>query len=715
MPMQLVAVREYAHALRPDRNPTDRVDFTETVYWHAGVKTNEATGEAVVSFYLSDSVTGFRVFADAFDNRGALGSAQTLVESVQPFYLEPKLPLEVTMGDIVRTPVAFVNETENPLQITTSIVAAEGISANGIDAFALNPGDRVRRIVDLKIGEMSGDTDFVVNAQGSGFADKVTRKLRVAPRGFPTEIGYGGLVQPDSGLEFPVLIPKTLVPGSVKTHIVVHPTPLASLTEALERLIREPSGCFEQTSSTTYPLVMAQQYFMSHQGVDPALVEKSAGILERGYKKLMGFECSKNGYEWFGADPAHEALTAYGLLEFTDMSKVRNVDPAMLDRTRDWLFATRDSKGGFTRKRRALHTWIVDRDCSNGYITWAMLESGQSADSLRPEILTAVKAAQESKNSYVVALGANIAAVGGDKPGLASLLGKLADLQGDDGAVSGATTSIVGSGGQALAIETTSLAILAWLHDDGYTPKVELGIRWIVEQCKGGRYGSTQSTVLALRAIVEYDKARATPKASGSLQLYCDGKAAGGPVTFDANSKGVMILQDIAEMMEPGQHIVEIQMTGGSPMPYSLAVEFHDELPNSSELCDLEFEVKLAEAMLTEGDVTEAVVTVTNKLDEAIPAPIAIVGIPGGLEVRYDQLKELVKAGEIATYEVIGRDVVLYWRELAANQKRQFSLSFVAEIPGTYTGPASRAYRYYTDEFKTWIAPMTVEIAAKDA
>jgi len=83
--------------------------------------------------------------------------------------------------------------------------------------------------------------------------------------------------------------------------------------------------------------------------------------------------------------------------------------------------------------------------------------------------------------------------------------------------------------------------------------------------------------------------------------------------------------------------------------------------------------------------------------------------------VRHDQLKELVKAGKIATYEVLGRDVVLYWRELAANQKLELPLSFVAEIPGSYSGPASRAYRYYTDEFKTWVAPVSVEITAKDS
>lgn len=36
--------------------------------------------------------------------------------------------------------------------------------------------------------------------------------------------------------------------------------------------------------------------------------------LEEGYKHLMTFEAKKGGYEWFGADPGHEALSAYGLM-----------------------------------------------------------------------------------------------------------------------------------------------------------------------------------------------------------------------------------------------------------------------------------------------------------------------------------------------------------------------------------------------------------------
>ena len=94
---------------------------------------------------------------------------------------------------------------------------------------------------------------------------------------------------------------------------------------------------------------------------------------------------------------------------------------------------------------------------------------------------------------------------------------------------------------------------------------------------------------------------------------------------------------------------------------------------------------------IKEGNVTEAQVTIENKSDAVVPTPIAIIGIPGGLEVRHDQLKELRDKGTIASYEVVGREVVLYWRELKARTKVELPLSLVAAVPGKYTAPASEA------------------------
>jgi len=275
-------------------------------------------------------------------------------------------------------------------------------------------------------------------------------------------------------------------------------------------------------------------------------------------------------------------------------------------------------------------------------------------------------------------------------------------------------TTIVGSGGSALEIETTSLAILAWLQTADQAGAVEKGIQWLAEACKGGRFGSTQSTVLALHAILAYDAARSTPKAPGSIELMVDGRQAGSAIAFDEETQGAIELTDIAELLEPGSHTIAIRMVGGSTMPCSVTVDYANEKPASSAACKVGIAVTLPAGAVEEGGVTEATVTVSNRADdEIIPTPIAIIGIPGGLEVRHDQLKELVKAERIAAYEVLGREVVLYWRDMKAEQTITLPISLVATIPGTYTAPASRAYLYYTDEEKSWTEPLTATVQTK--
>ncbi|HLZ07226.1 MAG TPA: alpha-2-macroglobulin family protein, partial [Chloroflexota bacterium] len=311
------------------------MDFAETLFWHAGLKTDEQ-GEATVEFALNDSVTTFRILADAFTGTGAIGSGSKLLESINPFYLEPKLPLEVTQGDRILLPVACVNTTSSSLGRVKMTVDAKfsTISPSPDQTVTLSATARRRTLVKLQAGQHNGPFEVTIDASAGAFSDRVTRRITVRPGGFPVEVAAGGLLDHDVTARHEIVIPPDMVEGTFASKIDVYPTPLASMTEALQALIREPCGCFEQTSSTVYPLIMAQQYFLSHQGVPASLIDQSSEILNRGYDRLRGFECKSGGFEWFGADPGHDALTAYGLMEFTDMSSVRPVDSALVERTR---------------------------------------------------------------------------------------------------------------------------------------------------------------------------------------------------------------------------------------------------------------------------------------------------------------------------------------------------------------------------------------------
>ena len=69
----------------------------------------------------------------------------------------------------------------------------------------------------------------------------------------------------------------------------------------------------------------------------------------------------------------------------------------------------------------------------------------------------------------------------------------------------------------------------------------------------------------------------------------------------------------------------------------------------------------------------------------------------------------------MGAFEVRGRELVLYWRDLAPGQKIDLPIDLVARVPGAYRGPASRGYLYYNADHKHWVEPLKVSIAARPA
>ena len=80
------------------------------------------------------------------------------------------------------------------------------------------------------------------------------------------------------------------------------------------------------------------------QKSQPQIEAKARQYIHTGYQRLISFEVSGGGFDWFGRPPANRTLTAYGLLEFADMAQVHDVDPKLIQRTRDWLMSQRNAR-----------------------------------------------------------------------------------------------------------------------------------------------------------------------------------------------------------------------------------------------------------------------------------------------------------------------------------------------------------------------------------
>src|SRR5262249_28577883 len=152
-------------------------------------------------------------------------------------------------------------------------------------------------------------------------------------------------------------------------------------------------------------------------------------------------ECKQKGYEWFGSEPGHEALSAYGLMEFREMAQVHDVDAAMIQRTADWLLARRDGKGGFQRNPRACDSFgAAPQNITDAYIVWALSESGQKG--IDKELDQVGEIAAASEDPYLVGLAAASALNAKREAAGKKLLEKLAKAQANDGHLDGKEGSI---------------------------------------------------------------------------------------------------------------------------------------------------------------------------------------------------------------------------------------------------------------------------------
>jgi hypothetical protein len=725
-------VREYAHERIVGDDPKVRTDFTETLYWHPVLVLPQ--GQTKVSFQLCDSVTSFQVTAYGHTGDSRLGAATARIESRQPFTLEPKLPIEVTASDRIDLPVTIANDSATPRQVSLDL-NVKGLSLQTSSAdrrLQLGPNERSRRVFRLQPSLREGEATLTLLGTAEPFAsDEVQRVLKIVPEGFPVVGAHSDLLEGVAAA--PVVLPKDLVPGTLKLKAEVYLTTLADLQNGLEALLREPHGCFEQTSTSNYPNLLILSYLKESNQSRPEIEQRALQLLDRGYAKLTSFECRntakqvREGYEWFGGTaPPHEALTAYGLLQFRDMSAVYKVDPVMVERTRQYLMSRKDGKGGFLRNPRALDTFGRAPDhITNAYIVWAVTESGPE-DDVTNELARLHDQALGSKDPYFLALVANSLINRGRHDDAAELLKKLAQAQNQDGYLDGAETSITRSGGRALQIETTALAVLAWLKSNRleFSPHVKQAVTWISKQRGGhGGFGSTQSTILALKALIAYTRDNKRLPEPGTLTLKVGGQEVAS-ARFDKDVKDSLVLElaEPEKFLKPGQtNDVTLEITGKNQFPCTISWSYHALTPPSAAKAPVALSTTLSKARAVEGETVRLSARVENRTGQGQGMTVAILGLPAGLTIPEDmqQLKDMARLvdgsrpGKISAWETRGRELILYWRDLAPDQKIDVSIDLICRVPGEYRGPASRAYLYYNADHKHWVAPLSIEIAAR--
>ncbi|EAY30737.1 alpha-2-macroglobulin family protein [Microscilla marina] len=692
-----------------------RTDFRNTIYWNPEVITDK-TGKATLTFWNNDALTSFRIIAEGVGVNQKLGRAEHTYFTKLPFELTAKIPMYFTVNDEISIPVYLTNNTDRPIVGKLVVQTPDAIRFNstGVTTEVLPYTTRTVYLsgVTMRTLKAKENNQLRIRFANKRYPESVSETIEVFAKGFPVAQSFGGNAQNNT---FKVNIPE-VVNSTFKVELSAYPNALGDLIDGVASIIRRPYGCFEQVSSSTYPNIIALQFLEQTKRTAPELKEKALKYIADGYKKLAAYETSEKGFDWYGQTPPHEGLTAYGLMEFLEMQKVYNgVDPALIKRTKQWLLSRRDGQGNFKQNRGKYGFAAASQTVNNAYVVYALSFAGVTEE-IEKEYRKAYKEAVKSKDAYRMALLA-LASVKLNKTRQTLRLQRLLKQQLASQGVGKCNTeqTIVRAGGVSRQIETSALMVLAELQqklpDLGYVQKL---INFMLSKRSGGYFGSTQGTILALKALTTYAKHQPPGQENGKLMVYRDNQLIGS-ATYAKKQLGKISISGLEKFLQKGAQNLSVKFGSKQQViPFSLDINYHTYQPASNPKCALALKTTLATNTVNVNETVRLTTVVTNQQTQGVPSPMALVGIPSGLSAQPWQLKKLQEEGRFAYYELNKGYVIFYFRGIAAKASRKIHLDLKADVPGVYRAKASNAYLYYTSEYKHWQPGVHVVIKNKE-
>lgn len=701
--------------------------FPETMYWNPEALTDE-NGHLVLGIPLADSITTWRLTALASTQDGQIGSQTYGLRVFQDFFIDLDLPVQLTQGDEIAVPVAVYNYLTQTQQVRLELTPADWFELldEPVKTITINANDIDVTYFRIRAAQ-HGVGRLIVTGRGSVMSDAIAKDVRVAPNGVEVRNTRSDYLSGDTTVAIP--IPAGALAGTARIEVKLYAGPATQIVEGLDALLRMPSGCFEQTSSTLYPDLLILDYLNRTGRSAPEVRMKAEQFVATGYQRLLTYEVQGGGFSLFGNPPATLMHTAYGLMEFSDMKRVYAVDQGIISRTARWLLSQQNPDGSWGGRGTPgyMESWTTlsnDRLPTTAYITWALLEAGYAQESGTIRALSYLREHwNEAGDAYSLALVANaLVAQPSADPVATSVLNKLAlfaTREQDAARWSSRAQSFTGASGNVADLETTALATHALLKGKQHNDLALAALRYLTRAKDSfGTWQSTQATILSLKAfLASLDFKSGEPDATVSVSLN------GGPaqtVRLSPDQADVVHIVTFDENVPDGANHIRLQVSGRNTANLMYQVTASAYVPWQQapvETTPVQISVTYDNAQLYVGDEIRARVVIT--LDTAHPPiqwAIVDLGVPPGFEVASEDLDALIaqsarQVTRIRRYELTGSQIILYLENL--DYKISLSYRLRAKFPLRAQAPLSSVYDYYNPEVSGRQSPVSVSVSAR--
>jgi hypothetical protein len=692
--------------------------FPETLYANPSVIT-DANGNASITIPMADSITTWRLSAMANSLKGLLGSNTSGIRVFQDFFIDIDLPVSLTENDKVRIPVAIYNYLPSEQTIKLKMLQEDWYKTDsGLEkSVKLGPNQVSVEYFSVEVTKLGNHT-LTVYAYGSKLSDAIKRQVRVEPDGEEFRDAINGRL--DAEVSHDIVIPAKAIDDASRILVKVYPGYLSQVVEGLDKIFRMPSGCFEQTSSVTYPNILVLDYMKRTSQISPEIQMKAESYINSGYQRLLTFEVPGGGFDWFGRPPANKILTAYGLMEFFDMSAVHEVDPNIITRTQNWLISKQEADGAWTPDEGgiaegAINQYRGHKLRTTAYIGWALASSNYDGPALDKAVTYIKKHIDEAEDAYTYAVLANLLVLNNpDDPITDQVFNSLLKLKKEkDDTIyweQKNETPMFG-GGISANIEVTALATIALINYGKEVGTTNKALNYLIQSKDTfGTWHTTQATILSMKALL-MSMGDATSKVNATIKVLKDGKEVDSFKLDDSNSD-VLKQIDLKNMTSKGKNNITLKIDGHGSMLYQIVSIYYIpwDLLDKPKVPELSIDVSYDKTTLDKDDYATAEVIVQNNTDKTANMVIVDLGIPPGFEVQTEDLDKLVSSKLITRYSIAARQIILYFDKITPNNTLTFNYRLKARLSIKAQSGKSKVYKYYEPGVNNTSEPVEITV-----
>ena len=637
-----------------------RGEFLDTAFWQAVIKTN-AEGKATVSFVLPDNLTQWQVESIGITKDTKVGVGYKEFITRKEIMVVPVKPRFVIPGDELELGAKIFNQSENTQNFEVSfesdtLVALEEKSQK----ISLEKGETELVYFKIRVpsDQQTGVHTFTFSAKNNGnLEDTVEQKIKITRNDTYEATATAGSSMAKSEKEY-LFLPSSVIPDLGKIEINSSATLAVFLSKGLSSLFAYPYGSAEQIASKLEAIAVVKKGLrlenigsaftlpmVEFEGEEYPVDE----AVKRGLAKLLEAQNFEGGFRYYKnfGDP--------------DFSLTAHVVETLLDLQEAGYEVPKDSieKGLVFMESKAKEKDSFSSLSRNDILLMAPIFAKAKKDSsfLNEKIraiLKDEKFLQEDAHSLALS---RLAIVLSSNPkefaeGSAEKIFKILE-----------TRIKIDSRGSHLpvaqnlwweAYETPEKVTASYIKAISLakrdTPLKDNVLRWLLKsRTKDGSWGSTNSTISVIDAMVEYMTWQQENKSDFSLNVLVDGEQKG---IFDFNPKTLLDQKTVTlaplNTLSLGKILpIEFQKTPRNENPnrfyYDILLKYFlpiDAIPPRDEgfvitrdfyaLTDTKFEKPLKSAKV--GDVIRGHITILVpeernfvSIEDFIPAGVELI------------------------------------------------------------------------------------------